>query len=179
MTAESTWSAWINLERLAKWSMEHPGALDPHLENGWIPKLRLWYYFSRDLGVRRSYTVFLRGQESMVREVDWHFGRDRQRVLSGTETLTPTLGVRDAGLPYAELIGLLLNGDALSAPLFGKVEEIEYGSEGGEYGLEVIEDQYSIRLNWSEAGPAKWRPINVWVYQMRSFLWNHLGQHES
>jgi hypothetical protein len=175
--------AWAELERLAQRLLEHPRELEPREPiRNYGSLLRLWHYPA--FGLQRTWTLCLPGRKAapgaapLVREVAWDRRVDQQRLFgpgagdSGALYVRPSLGLRDAFLPAAEVQLFLEEGARLAVPVVGFTERT--GLDGDFYGIETYEVSPNVRLQWWQEGPVEWRHFTDWAAGLRGLFMRHL-----
>jgi hypothetical protein len=172
-------STWATLEALAVRLLEHPKDLEPRDPIRRYGSLwRLWHF--PPFAPQTTWTILTPGRKSpdgsppLVREVSWDRARDNERVFSGDGNARPTVRLRDARLPDADLRRLVEEGARLAVPLvvFAKV----VGVEQDLFGLENYEVSPFVRVQWWGEGPAEWRHFTDWVGAVREFVRCHLDE---
>lgn len=161
--------AWARLEALAQRLLEHPKDIEPREPiRRFGSLLRLWHFPSH--GPQTTWTILTPGKKAapgsspMVREVVWDRPVDETRV----DADQPTIRVRDADLPAAEVQHWIEEGKKLAVPLlvFGQV----VGLDGDYFGLETYETSPFARVQWWNDGPPEWRHLIDWVRGLRRYL---------
>ncbi len=87
---------------------------------------------------------------------------------------TPTVRLREAELPQAELETLMATGADLSVPVVLFSHTV--GLDGAYFGLETYEVSPSVRVQWWGEGPIEWRHFTDWCGQVRCVLAEHLDK---
>jgi hypothetical protein len=179
-------AVWHQLQALAERLLEHPKDLPPRDPIRLYGSLwRLWHCPA--FAPHTTWTILLPGRKvppgalPLVREVSWDQVGDNQRVFNlpltseGRQTDSrPSMRVRDAELPAAELQRLIEHGGELSVPLLASARAAD--AEEDLFGLETYEVSPFVRLQWRGAGPLRWRHFLDWVGEVRAFVLRHLDQ---
>ena len=184
MTPDSE-TAWAELEARALRLLEHAKEVEPRAPvRRYGSVLRLWHYPAH--GSQTAWTILRPGRKApagggpRVREVIWDRTPDQQRLFGpdvlrsrGLES-TPTLRLREADVPEAELQALLATGADIAVPLVLFSHKV--GLDGEYFGLETYEGSPSVRVQWWGAGPIEWRHFTNWCGQVRCFLTEQLDK---
>ena len=178
---------WAELEARALRLLEHAKEVEPRqVIRRYGSVLRLWHYPA--FGPQRTWTILKPGRKAqenagpLVREATWDRAADHERLFNPLEGLRngfdsqPTIGLREARLPAAELRSLLEIAANLAVPvvLFPRPGDVRV--DGEYFGLQTYEASSSVRLQWWCDGPTEWRHFTDWFGQVRSFLAQHLEQ---
>jgi hypothetical protein len=174
---------WAELEARAQRLLEHAREVEPrqpHQRYGSL--LRLWHFPA--FAPQITWTILTPGRKAppdtppVVREVSWDRARDHARMFDGVEgsvsSAAPTIRLRQATLPEAELRSLLELGANLTVPLVDCSNAT--GLDAEYFGLENYEVSPNVRVQWSGEGPVQWRHLIDWVASLRRFLQHHLCQ---
>jgi hypothetical protein len=184
MSDAEAFRVWEQLQARAERLLEHPKDLPPRDPIRLYNSLwRFWQY--QTFGAQTTWTVLLpgrkapRGAPPLAREVAWDMSGDNLRVLNlplspeGRKTDPhPSIRVRDAYLPPADLQRLLDAGTGLSVPLLASARAAD--AEEDLFGLETYEVSPFVRVQWRGAGPLPWRHFLDWVGEVRAFVLRHL-----
>jgi hypothetical protein len=178
-------AAWAELEARALRLLEHAKEVEPRAavrRHGSL--LRLWHYPAH--APQTSWTILQPARTAVpatgprVREVTWDRIPDQERLFgaqalqtSGLDS-TPTVRLREAELPQAELQALIAGAADLSVPVL--VFSHTVGLDGEYFGLETYEVSPAVRVQWWGDGPIEWRHFTDWCGQVRRFLAGRLDQ---
>jgi hypothetical protein len=172
---DSADQAWAALEARALRLLEHAKEVEPRtVVRSYGSFLRLWH--TPAYGPLRTWTILQPGRKTaarapaLVREVAWERVADHQAVFEGPgpHRPAPSIGLREAALPQAELDALLTAGAGLAVPVLGVGHSV--GVDAEYFGLETYEVSPNIRVQWCGAGPTAWRHFTTWVVELRGFL---------
>jgi len=168
-----------DLTRRAMRCLEHAADLEPQETVRRLrPEFRLWEFPS--FQEWRSWTVFTSRpwddatEAAAVREVTWDQPADYHRLgepMAGLKYgfhTRPTISLRDASVPGADLAKHLAAAAEISMPLVGFEDLLAL--DGVEFGLENYNSRGSVRLEWLYDGPDEWCRIVTWAAQVRQFL---------
>jgi len=165
---------WAELEARAERLLEHAKEVEPRDRvRRYGSLLRLWQFAA--LGPPRTWTILQPGRKvepgaaALVRELTWDRSGDQQRIFGeGAGQAAPTIHLREAPLPAAELGALLEAGAGLAVSLVGVAHTV--GLEGEFFGLETYEVSPNVRVQWWRRGPTEWQHFISWVDELRAFL---------
>jgi hypothetical protein len=171
---------WTELEARAERLLEHAKEVEPRDRvRRYGSLLRLWHYPA--FGPRKTWTILQPGRKveagaaTLVRELTWDRDADHQRIFERLDQqAAPTIRLREAGLPAAELGALLETGAGLAVSVVGVTHTA--GLEGEFFGLETYEVSPNIRVQWWCAGPTEWHHFITWVAELRALLTRCLDQ---
>lgn len=142
---------------------------------GFLRLLRLWHRPS--FGAESSWTVLVppdRGDDEVpvAIELVWERPRDYESIFTPRSVGAlpgPTIRMREAFVPKAELAGLLAR-----APLFGLPPGAPVSApsdaEIESWGLEAHGSGAILHLEWSDAGPDAWTPNTRWADRLRELI---------
>jgi hypothetical protein len=140
--------------------------------------LRLWHY--PNFAPYTAWLVYLPRAEAghepapIVHEITWDRPHDAQRFINPLIGLkfgfqrVPTITLREAALPNAELKRQLVDLEGIMLPAY--VEDDIVGLDGESFGLETFKFISRLRATWWGDGPPTWKPLVDWATQMRQFL---------
>jgi hypothetical protein len=165
--------AWAEREARAQRLLEHAREVEPRAHvRVYGSLLRLWHYPA--FGPQTTWTVLAPGRKApagstpLVRELAWNRDADHRQLFEHGLVAGPSLRLREAPLPAAELERLLATGTSLPVPLFLSGNTV--GLDGEYFGLETYAVSPNVRAQWWREGPTEWRHFTDWVAQLREFL---------
>jgi hypothetical protein len=161
------------LSALAGNNLRHPKVQPPHHR----PLLRLWCYPSFERWT--SWLVYVPVQRltqpdsPIVAEVTWDRPFDVERFTNPLKGLahglssTPTITLKQAGVPSEMLNSQLLSLEQISVPV---MVHTSLGLDGEECGLETFGMAAAVRLIWQSNIPEAWQPVVRWAEELRTLL---------
>lgn len=165
---------WAELEARADRLLEHAKEVEPRDRvRRYGSLLRLWHHPA--FGPRKTWTILQPGRKveagaaTLVRELTWDRDADQRRIFEKPDPRpAPTVRLREACVPAAELTTLLETGTGLAVSVVGVTHAA--GLEGEFFGLETYEVSPNVRVQWWGNGPTEWRHFTTWVEELRAFL---------